>query len=129
MKRLSIVGNIIINGISESSLLHIGDNSVIQPRSRVFAVQREVATFNEKEGNFDLYPIFSREIPQPPFLDSVSMSIDNLGSCIQVGQVRILGISTAALMQVGNTRVIDADNRTKNIRQFAKPLPAKPKGK
>jgi spore germination protein PE len=122
MKRLSIVGTIKINGMLFSSLLQIGDNAIIEAQSRVFAVQRETARFWGREGRFDMYPIFTRPVPRPPEWDEVAMSVDNLGSFIQVGHVRILSLSTSAIMQVGSNRVIQAESRVKNIRQFTTPL-------
>jgi spore germination protein PE len=121
MKRLSIVGNIKINNVIYSSILQIGDNAVIDTRSRIFAVQREISQFWGHEGNFNEYPIFIQPIPEPPILDSVTMSVDNFGSFIQVGQVHIKSLSTAALMQVGSNRVIESESRIKNIRQFIRP--------
>jgi spore germination protein PE len=124
-KRISIVGNMTISNISESSTFQVGDSAVIQARNRVFAVQREVATFWSNEGNFNLYPIFSRPIEYPPILegDNVTMSVDNLGSTINVGNVRILAISSSSVTQVGSNRVIEADNRILNIRQYIRPNP------
>jgi spore germination protein PE len=121
MKRLSMVGTIKINGMLFSSLLQIGDNAVIQAQSRVFAVQREIARFWGREGRFDMYPIFTRPVPRPPELDYVAMSVDNLGSFIKVGHIRILALSTSAIMQTGSNRVLEAESRVKNIRQLISP--------
>jgi spore germination protein PE len=124
MKRVSLVGSIKVNGMLFSSILQIGDNAVIQAKTRIFAVQREVAQFWGREGNFEMYPIFKRPSPEPPAIDTVTMSVDNLGSFIQVRHVRILALSTSAVLQVGSNKMIEADTRIKNIRQFVTPRPS-----
>lgn len=118
MKRISIVADIKISGITSASLLHIGDSCYIRPRNRVFAVQRQIATFWSNEGDFDSFRIFSQPIPLPTIIPQVHKCVDNWGSVIQVGRVRILGISSSSVMQVGSNRMIDAESRVKNIRQF-----------
>jgi spore germination protein PE len=117
MKRLSIVDNIHILAISTACIIHIGDNKVIRPRNRVFALQRKVAEFLGNEGNFD-DPLFTVPIPQPASICDVTMSVDNLGSFIKVGRVKILGVSSSSVIQAGNTELIDAEARIKNIRQY-----------
>jgi spore germination protein PE len=117
MKRTALVGDIQINGVSTSSIVHIGDTVAIRPRNRVFAVQRQIPTFWSNEGDFEQYPIFSTPIPLPAAVP-IRMSVDNLCSIIQVGRAQILGISSSSIMQVGNNRTIDAEARIKNIRQF-----------
>lgn len=117
MKRLSVVDDVYILAISSASALHVGDNKVIRLRNRVFAVQRKIADFWGNEGNF-ADPLFSDPIPQPAFAGDVTMSVDNLGSIITVGRVKILAISASSAMQVGSTELLDAEARIKNIRHF-----------
>lgn len=117
MKRLSIVDNIHVLAISSSSIIHIGDNKIIRPRTRVFALQRKVAEFWGNEGNFD-DPLFTVPIPQPAVICDVTMSVDNLCSFIKVDRVKILGVSSSSIVQAGNTELIDAEARIKNIRQY-----------
>jgi spore germination protein PE len=125
LKRLSIVGNVKISNIGLSSTLQVGDSAIIQARNRVFAVQREVATFWSDEGNFNLYPIFSRPSVYPPILetDTVAMSVDNFGSTINVANIRILSITASSVTQVGSNRIIQADSRILNIRHYVRPKP------
>lgn len=118
MKRTSIVGDIDILGVTRSSIVHIGDTVCIRPRNRVLAVQRQKAVFQSNEGSFEQFPIFTTPIPIPEIVIPVTMCADNLQSVIQVGRVQILGISSSSIMQVGNSRNIDAEARIKNIRQF-----------
>jgi spore germination protein PE len=121
MKRISMVGSIKVNGIT-SSILQIGDNAVIQAKNRVFAVQREVSQFWGEEGSFAAYPIFNRPIQWPPVTGKVTMSVDNLGSVIKVGKVRVLGISASSVLQAGSNRILEAESRVLNIRHYIKPV-------
>ncbi|GFZ80821.1 hypothetical protein GCM10008018_27910 [Paenibacillus marchantiophytorum] len=123
MVRLSIVGWLDIYGISSSSTLHVGDNINTLLQSRVFAVQRQIPYFNGNEGSFAAYPFYQRPfpIPQPP--EPFTMCVDNLGSFIRVGGVRILGISSTSLFQIGSNRITSAETRIKNIRQFVTDKP------
>lgn len=124
MKRISIVGDITISGIASASILHIGDTGYIRPRNRVIAVQRQKAIFWSHEGSFDSFGIFDEPIPLPSLIPQVHKSVDNLGSVIQVGGVRVLGISSSSVMQVGNNRMIEAESQLLNVRQFITEEPA-----
>jgi spore germination protein PE len=121
MKRISMVGSMKVNGIT-SSILQIGDNAVIQAKNRVFAVQREISQFWGEEGSFAAYPIFNRPIQMPPETGKVAMSVDNLGSVIKVGKIRVLGLSASAVLQVGSNRILEAESRVLNIRHYIKPI-------
>lgn len=123
MVRLSIVSNVYINGISSSSVMHVGDNINTALKTRVFAVQREVPFYYENEGSFKAYPFYQRPfpIPQPP--EPFTMCVDNLGSFIRVQNIRILGVSSSALLQIGSNRITSAETHVKNIRQFVTDKP------
>lgn len=118
MVRLSIVGNVYISGLSLSSIMHVGDNINTTLKTRVFAVQREVPFYYGNEGSFKAYPFYQRPfpIPQPP--EPFTKSVDNLGSFIRVQNIRILGVSSSAVLQIGCNRITSAETHVKNIRQF-----------
>jgi spore germination protein PE len=122
MKRLSIVGSMKVNAVIFSSILQIGDNSVIQAKNRVFAVQREISQFWGDEGSFAAYPIFNRPIQLPPETGTVAMSVDNLGSVIKVGKLGLLSLSSSAVLQVGSNCILEAESRVLNIRHYIKPV-------
>jgi len=44
------------------------------------------------------------------------MSVYDANPFIQVGYLKVLGISTAAVVQIGANRILDCENRTKHIR-------------
>lgn len=123
MVRLSIVGNVYINGVISSSLMHVGDNLNTALNTRVFAVQREVPFYYGNEGSFSAYPFYRRPfpIPQPP--EPFTMCVDNLGSFIRVQNIRILGVSSSSMLQIGSNRITSAEARIKNIRQFVTDKP------
>ena len=117
-QRLSMVGELYVNSIRSSGILHVGDNAQIRATSLVLAVQRQQERFNANEGSFRAYPIFSRPTPFPTGTQSVTMSVDNLGSVIQVGRIRTLAVAFSSVIQIGSTCNIGADTRVKHFRQF-----------
>lgn len=127
MGRLSIVSNLYMNTVSSSSTVHIGDNVNTALSNTVFAVQREVPFFYGNEGSFAAYPFYQRPfpIPQPP--EPVAMCIDNWGSYIRVGNVRVMGIAAASVLQIGSNRLNTSESRIKDTRQFVLDKPG-PKG-
>lgn len=118
MKRLSIVKDVKIDAVTLGSIAQFGDNEVIEPESRALAVQREKELFFGDEGNFQAYPIFTANIPEPSFKSDVRMKIHHSNPIIQVGSIEILGVSAASVFQVGSNRVIDSETRIKHIRQL-----------
>ncbi|NEW08017.1 spore germination protein GerPE [Paenibacillus sp. SYP-B3998] len=123
MARLSIVSTVYVNDVGSSSTLHIGDHVSTTLQSRAFAVQREVPLYYDNEGNFDEYPFYIRPfpIPQPP--EPVAMSVDNWGSFIRVGGIRILGVASSSLIQIGSNCNTRSETRIKDFRQFVSPKP------
>ncbi|PYI55740.1 spore germination protein GerPE [Paenibacillus flagellatus] len=127
MPRLSVVDDISVNEVTFSSTLLVGDIEDVKPRTMALAVQREVPTFRGDEGSFESFPIFKRPIPRPVPDEPVAMTINNARSLIRVGWVDVLSVSTSSLLQVGSSRSIDAETRTKHIRQLrSRSAPASP---
>lgn len=118
MKRLSCVGQVNILSIVASSVFQVGDNAVIDAQADVFAVQRARPRFRGGEGAWSQYTIFSQELPVPEIREQVEVQTRERSGLITVGWVRIIGISTSGVVQIGSNRVLRAINRTKNIRQF-----------
>ncbi|TDF98139.1 spore germination protein GerPE [Paenibacillus piri] len=119
MNRWSSVWDMKVNTVSQSAVLQIGDNVMIQPVTKVLAVQRELPEFEGKEGNLADFDIYSREIPLPPIdNDPVQTSFDQSGSRIHVGCVYVLGVTAASVLQVGGNQRIKAESRILHIRHF-----------
>ncbi|GGG09798.1 hypothetical protein GCM10010916_28360 [Paenibacillus abyssi] len=74
--------------------------------------------FRGNEGNFASFPIFSASIPQPIINEHIHLSIRNENPVIQVDIVDVIGVSTASVIQIGANRIIQAESRTKHIRQL-----------
>jgi spore germination protein PE len=118
MARLSIVGDVNVDDFGSSGILHVGDHVATILKSRALAVQREVPMYYGNEGNFDAYPFFSRPFPVPQPPEPVTMSVDNWGSFIRVGSIRILGVASSSLLQIGSNCSTQAEVRIKHFRQF-----------
>lgn len=121
MQRISVVDFIKVNSLSFSSILEIGDSTKITPVSQALAVQREVPLFFTNEGDFSQYPIFSRELPKPPKTNetkTLSTNTYNQNPIIKVGSIRVNGVSSAAVMQIGSTDTIHAESKVKHIRKL-----------
>jgi len=118
MERWSLVRSMKVLNLVQASILQIGDNEAIEPEAKVLAVQREVASFSGKEGNLAQYPIYSREFPVVPLYESFTMIVNNQCDAIHVGLVKVLGVSTSAVVQAGSNRRIEAGSRVKHIRHY-----------
>lgn len=116
--RVSLVKNINIKSIAFSSIFNVGDVDTYAPKAYVYAVQRELPFFWGDEGNLAYYPIYSKPIPKPIITESINMNIINTSPFIKVNNVKILGISTAAIAQIGSNKIINAEARTKHIRHL-----------
>lgn len=118
MKRISVVDFIKVNSLSFSSILEIGDSMKIKPISSALAVQREVPLFFTNEGDFSQFPIFSRDLPKVEVTETINMRIFNQNPIIKVNSIRIDGVSSAGVMQIGSTETIHTESKVKHIRKL-----------
>ena len=118
MQRISVVDFIYINSLSFSGILEIGDSKKITPVSQALAVQREVPVFFTNEGDFSKYPIFSRELPKVKVTETVNMNVFNQNPIIKVDSIRVNGVSSSAVVQIGSTETIHAESKVKHIRKL-----------
>ncbi len=118
MQRISVVDLIYVNSVSFSSILEIGDSKKITPVSQALAVQREVPLFFTNEGDFSQYPLFSRELPKVKVTETVNMEIFNQNPVIKVDSIKVNGVSSAAVMQIGSTGTIHTESKVKHIRKL-----------
>lgn len=118
MVRTSAVKNAYVNSVGLGSILFVGDCVEVKPRSKALAVQRQIADFSGDEGSFEAFPIYSRPIPRPDPSDEVQFTVTNRSSFIHVGAVKITSISSSSVLQIGSNLSIDAESRTKHIRQL-----------
>ncbi|MGP4061998.1 spore germination protein GerPE [Halobacillus litoralis] len=115
IKRMVYVDNVEVQSIAIASTFEIGDVHRAAPFSKVLAVQKEGANFVSDTFNFEDYPIFSLK-PTPPLAPVNVESFFYQNRPIQVDDVRIIGASTAAVVQMGGIDHIDSLNYTKHFR-------------
>jgi spore germination protein PE len=123
MKRTSIVKNLKVLSVTSSSNLLVGDSFKLIARSRAIAVQRQIAVFFANEGEFEDYPLFTKEIPQPNIDEQVNMSVVHESPYIKVRNIKVIGVASSSTLQIGSTRFIDLESRLKHFRQFVTSVP------
>lgn len=118
MERWSVVRNVKIINTLFSPIIQVGDNIAICPKSKALAIQRQYPIYRGDEGEFADYAIFTRPIPQPAIYEHIHLSRRNAAPFIQVDELKVIGVSTASVVQIGTNRIIQAESRTKHIRQY-----------
>jgi spore germination protein PE len=118
MSRISCVKTINVKAVSFASTFLIGDSTEIIPVSKALAVQREALIFLDNEGDYSQFPIFSQPIPKQQITEQITVNRINHSPFINVGHIKILGVSSSSVFQVGSTKMIDAEARIKHIRQL-----------
>lgn len=118
MKRNSIVDEVSINDIVDSSDFQIGDSCYINARSKVFAVQREKELFFGIEANYEDLPNFKEPIPIPPIFEKIKFNRYNANPTIHVTYIKIIGLSTSVIFQIGNTKNVYLETRVHHTRQL-----------
>ncbi|MEA3322235.1 MAG: spore germination protein GerPE [Bacillota bacterium] len=119
--RISRVNDINLHSLSFSSYFHIGDSYYINAKSRALAVKREFPRFYGSEGNFSEYPIFSMKSPTPVITERVNMSVNNVNPNICVNSIKIKGVSSSSVLQIGSSNTICGESRVKQTRQLLGP--------
>jgi spore germination protein PE len=118
ISRFSNVNSAYVNSVGISSVFQIGDSRQIKPSVKVFAVQREEERYYGKEGDLSQYPIFEEEIPQPILYEQLTSTFFHENPRINVNTINILSLSSSAVFQIGSTKDIVCETRTKHIRHF-----------
>jgi spore germination protein PE len=118
LQRTSVIQLINVDITSFASTIQLGDSCVIDGFSRAIADQREMEIFYVNEGNYSSYPIFSEPIPLPPIDENLTYFTHQLNPVIKVNNIGIIGISSASVLHVGNSRNVSMEVRIKHIRQL-----------
>ena len=116
--RTSCVDHIDVNSVAFSSIIQIGDSTIVNGFSRALAVHRETEVFYTNEGNFQAYRVFTQPLPFIPVNEAVTMEFYHHIPIIKVGKIDIIGISSSSLFQVGSSRNVSMETRVKHIRQL-----------
>ncbi|WLR47586.1 spore germination protein GerPE [Halobacillus litoralis] len=115
IKRMVYTQSVDITSVLIGSIVDIGDVYRAAPSSKVLAVQKEELEFKADIYDFEDFPIFSQE-SSPPLPPVQINSFHYQNRPIEVDHVRILGVSTAGIFQIGGIDHIDALNYTKHFR-------------
>ncbi|NBI28937.1 spore germination protein GerPE [Chengkuizengella marina] len=117
-RRTSVVENIKVISITRSAVFQIGDSVELNPRSFVYAVQREVPVYFPGEGDFAQLELFQERIPRPTVTEDVRTTFINENPNIYVDSIRVLGLGGSSILQVGSNCSVDTESKVINIRQF-----------
>ncbi|MCM3651143.1 spore germination protein GerPE [Metabacillus litoralis] len=118
ISRFSHVTTAYVNSIGISSVFQIGDSMQVKPSVKVLAVQREEERYYGTEGDLSQYQIFEEEIPQPLFYEQLTTNFFHENPKINVQTINIIALSSSAVFQIGSTRDIICETRTKHIRHY-----------
>ncbi|WP_066054577.1 spore germination protein GerPE [Robertmurraya korlensis] len=118
LQRSSSVKNIKITNAALSSVIQLGDSSIINGLNRAIAVQREKQLFIGDEEDFFKYPIFRRPIVIPPDKEEIMISSFHQNPMIHVNSINVIAFSSSSILHVGNTKTINMEARIKHIRQL-----------
>ncbi|MBM7554094.1 spore germination protein GerPE [Thalassobacillus pellis] len=116
INRLVKVNNIDLYDLVFSSTFVIGDSQQARPFSRVIAVQKEGAFYKENMVKFEQFPIFDLQLQETLPEAQIDDRHYHRNTTIHVDSVRIIGISTSSMLQVGSLEYLDAESRVKHIR-------------
>lgn len=116
--RNSVIGFLHNKNCLFSSIIQVGDCVAVTPYSNVLAVQRHLPQFEGSEGNFNAFSIFRQKVPEIILDEDYRLNIRNDTPDICVDVVDIYVLSVAAVLQIGSNKIIDTQNRTKNIRHL-----------
>lgn len=116
--RTSSVNELNINSLASCSTLEIGDSKHTQGFTRAVALQREQQLYYSNEINFSKYDIFQDPIPFEPITERLNYETFSLQPIIKVNRIKITGVSTSSVVQIGNCQNIYLESRIKHIRQL-----------
>ncbi|MGE7764067.1 spore germination protein GerPE [Peribacillus sp. NPDC096540] len=115
--RISKVKSLTSKTLFFSSTMQIGDCSYIDGSSLALAIQEKSDNFQPQEFQFSDYSIFKKPFYIPRIDEPILPQFSNPNPFIRVGNVHIIGISTSAVVGVGNVGHIRMESRVKHIRK------------
>src|SRR5699024_1835388 len=119
-KRIASAGYVSLGGLTFSGIFNIGDTKHIQSTSKGIALQKEGARFKaENNINFNDYSLFNREMNLPEIVTPVQKETIHHSDTISVNNIDIIGISEAALFQIGNLEKAYSESRIKHFRRYS----------
>lgn len=124
MKRTSLVRHITVQSIEESSLFQCGDTGLIRARSSSSAISRTPPSVQLGE-DMGVETAWTKSAPEMAADESVTMNVHNEAAILTVKQVRVLGLSEAAVFQVGTNIRIELASFLRKVRDL-RPVQDKP---
>ncbi|WFA06397.1 spore germination protein GerPE [Bacillus sp. HSf4] len=109
-----------VQSVLISSTLKIGDTDELNLKTKILAVQRSLSLFFGNEGSLrqEDFQLYRQPIPQLLPETGVRSAFFHEVPVIRVRAIKVLGVSTSSVAQVGSTRRIMADSRVKHIRKL-----------
>lgn len=123
-QRISKVKSFTTQSILFSALIQIGDSSYIDGTSYVLAIQRRSDIIYDYEPQFTDYKVFAYPTVFPIIDEPIQIRFENPCPFIDVGNIRLIGASTASVASVGQVGHIRMKSRIKHIRQLGTPTEA-----
>jgi spore germination protein PE len=117
-QRISKVKSLTTQSLLFSASIQIGDCSFIDGISSAIAVQRRSNIIYEYENQFSDYKIFAQPTILPIIDEQLQTRFENQCPFIEVGNIRIIGFSTASVASIGNVGHIRMNSRIQHIRQL-----------
>ncbi|WP_163537106.1 spore germination protein GerPE [Gracilibacillus sp. YIM 98692] len=114
--RTAKVNAIKVTGLSRSSIFHIGDVHTIEPELDALAVQKEGGISSDKGFELEKFPIFQREFIHLSEQDDVIQTTTHHHPFIRTNKMNIMAASASAILQIGNSKQVNAEAKVKHIR-------------
>ncbi|WEK55571.1 MAG: spore germination protein GerPE [Candidatus Cohnella colombiensis] len=118
LRRTTRIHNLVINIVSSSAVTQFGDNEGTTLHSRVLAVQEALANYEADEYRYASYRIFTLPKHRLEPTPNVSFRIVACQPEIEIGFVRILGLSSSSNFRAGTGGPFQATSRILHIRQY-----------
>src|SRR4029077_18965253 len=109
--RNTTVVDLFVNTVSSTGNVQLGDNVDTALKSKILAVAKAITNFEEDEFRFASYPIFF--LPKMSLKPCVTVAFQSSSPLpnIQVGAVKVLGVSSASHLRVGCGGPLIAETR------------------
>ncbi|RWZ55190.1 spore germination protein GerPE [Halobacillus fulvus] len=114
-KRMVFVEDAEFISVLIASGILIGDVHRVSPVSYVIAVQEEKPPLLAERLSFEQFSVFSME-PSPPLEPVYVQSYSYHNQAIGIDSIRVIGVSTSSLFQIGGVDHVDTTSRIKHIR-------------